>query len=236
MLDNHTRSEISRGLRDAGPLLLAVAPYGMVLGAQASHIGFDPLSIGLMTGLNFAGGSEFAALRFWSDSPPFFLLVLLTFLINSRHIVMGAVLAPYMKHIPLRKAIPALFFMADEGWAVSYADTLRRSVNSKEPAFSWPYYWGACVPFYPVWVGFSCLGAALGPILGDVERFGFAMALPAVFIVLLKGMWKGFRKARPWGVSLVVSAGCSVLLPSGWYVLVGALAGIATAYYWSASE
>lgn len=56
---------------------------------------------------------------------------------------MGAALAPYLQHLPKRKIVPALFFMADEGWAISYADTLRRSLAGYETAFCWPYYWGA---------------------------------------------------------------------------------------------
>ena len=226
----YTRSEILRGAKDALPVMFAVAPYAMVLGAQASQVGLSLSEVGAMTGLNFAGGSEFAAIKLWAAVPPMLTIVLITLLINSRHIVMGASLAPYLQHLPRRKVIPALFFMADEGWAISYADTTRRALAQQQPAFSWPYYWGACLPFYPVWVGFAVLGAVLGPALGDLQVYGFAMAFPAVFIVLLRGMWKGPRLALSWLVSLLVAVVVYLTVPGAWFVFAGVTAGMLFTY------
>lgn len=233
----NVRSEAWRGIKDALPVFAAVAPYALVLGAQASRVNFSIADVGLMTGLNFAGGSEFAAVQLWASPPPLWTIVLVTFLINSRHIVMGAALAPFLRHLPKRKVLPALFFMADEGWAISYADTLRRSVNHPQGrAFSFPYYLGVCISFYPVWVGFSMLGALVGPRLGDIEAYGFAMAFPAVFLVLVRSMWKGMRAARPWLVSLVVAAVVYLLAPGGWFVIAGTLSGMLAAYLWEPAQ
>jgi predicted branched-subunit amino acid permease len=99
--------------------------------------------------------------------------------------------------------------------------------------FSLPYYAGAALAFYLTWVIFTTLGAALGPVLGDVEAYGFDMAFPAVFLVLLRGMWKGMAAARPWLVSLVVAALCYLLIAGAWYVAAGALSGLASAYFLS---
>ncbi len=128
-------------------------PDALVLRAQVSQVGLSVAEIGTMTGLNFAGSSEFAAIQLWGSPPPVLMIVLITLLINSRHVVMGAALAAYLRHLPTRKVLPALLFMADEGWAISFGDTLRRSVNQRTPAFSWPFYWGVCVSVYPVWGG-----------------------------------------------------------------------------------
>lgn len=233
MSAGQVRSEAWRGIKDALPVFAAVAPYALVLGAQASRINFSVADVGLMTGLNFAGGSEFAAIQLWASPPPLWTIVLVTFLINSRHIVMGAALAPFLRHLPKRKVLPALFFMADEGWAISYADTLKRSLShSQSRAFSFPYYLGVCISFYPVWVGFSILGTLVGPRLGDIEAYGFAMAFPAVFLVLVRSMWKSMRAARPWLVSLVVAAVVYLLAPGGWFVIAGTLSGMLAAYFW----
>jgi 4-azaleucine resistance transporter AzlC len=189
-----------------------------------------------MTALNFAGGSEFAAIQLWGTAPPVLTIALVTLLINSRHIVMGASLTPYLRDLPKRKVLPALFFMADEGWALSYSDTLKSARENRTPAFSWPFYLGSCTPFYPVWVGFAVLGALAGPILGDINSYGFAMAFPAVFIVLLRGMWKGVRFAGPWFVTLAVAIATYRLVPGAWFVLAGTLAGLISTYFWTANE
>ena len=51
--------------------------------------------------------------------------------------------------------------------------------------------------------------------MGDVRAYGFDMAFPAVFLVLLRGMWRGARAARPWLVSLLAAASTFLLVPGG---------------------
>lgn len=226
------QKEFVNGVKDAAPLLLAVAPYGIVLGAQAVNSGVSVIELTLMTAFNFAGGSEFAAIEMWKSPLPILTIILITFLINSRHIIMGAALTPYISHLPKKKIIPALFFMADEGWAVSYRHALK---NASKPypdnQLKLSYYMGACLPFYPVWVGAVILGGVLGPTFGDIEKYGFAIAFPAVFLVLLKGMWKGFYSARPWIVSLIVACSVYLLIPGHLYVLAGTFSGLLTAWF-----
>ena len=115
-----------RGVADASPLLPAVLAYGSVLGAQASQKGLRFLEVPLMTGSNYAGGSEFAAIGLWASPPPVLLIAAVTLLINSRHLIMGAAMAPFLGHLRRRTALVALFFLSDESWALSHADTPTR--------------------------------------------------------------------------------------------------------------
>lgn len=225
--------EFRRGALSCIPVLLGIVPYALVLGAQAAQKGLSVAEVPLMTGLNFAGGSEFAAIQLWTSPPHILLIAAITFLVNSRHLLMGAALAPFLRHLPKRKAFPALFLMCDESWAIGLADARQRAAAGIGPAFSLAFYASAALPFYVAWVVFTTLGAALGPVLGNVEAYGFDMAFPAVFLVLLKGMWTGMAAARPWMVSLVVAATTYLLVPGAWYVAAGALSGLVAAYFLS---
>ncbi|HEV7368088.1 AzlC family ABC transporter permease [Arenibaculum sp.] len=227
------RSEVTRGIAESVPVLLAVIAYGLVLGAQATQKGLRFLEVPLMTGSNYAGGSEFAAVGLWASPPPLLLIVGVTFLINSRHLLMGAVLTPFIQHLPRWKALVVLFFMSDESWALSYADTLKRAQAGARLPFSLGFYIGCAGTIYLGWLGSTTLGAAVGPLLGDVEAYGFDMAFPAVFLVIVAGMWKGPAAARPWLVSLVVAALTHLLVPGAWFVVAGTAAGLAAAF-WSA--
>lgn len=229
---SHTIPEFRRGLVEVFPAVTGILPYALVLGAQAAQKGLSAIEVPLMTGLNFAGGSEFAAIQLWTSPPHVLLIVAITFLINSRHILMGAALTPYLQHLPGRKAFPALFLLCDESWALGYADAQKRAAADHPIAFSLPYYLGTSAGIYAVWVAFTTAGAFLGPTIGDVEAYGFDMAFPAVFLVLLACMWKGTRAARPWLVSLVVAALTYLFVPGAWYVAAGALSGVAAAYAW----
>lgn len=206
-------------------MMLGFVPFALVLGAQAVQKGLAPLEVPLMTGMNFGGGSEFTAIRLWTSPPHVLLIVAMSFLVNCRHILMGAALAPYLRHLPRRRALPALFFMCDESWAMGVADARRRALG-----FSLSYYLGVSAGLYTVWVACTALGAIVGPMLGDIHAYGFDMAFPAVFLVLLRGMWQGMKAARPWLVSLVVAAATYLLVPGAWYVASGALAGLAAAW------
>jgi predicted branched-subunit amino acid permease len=115
-------SEGMRGIRTAIPVMLGFVPFGLVLGAQAVQMGFHVFEVPLMTGMNFGGGSEFVALSLWSSPPELLLIVAMTFLVNCRHLLMGAALAPFIQHLPKRTILPALFFMCDESWAMALTD------------------------------------------------------------------------------------------------------------------
>jgi 4-azaleucine resistance transporter AzlC len=181
-----------------------------------------------MTGLNFGGGSEFAAVELWTSPPHVLLIAAIVLLVNSRHFLMGAALAPLIRHLPKRKAFAALFFMCDESWAMGLADARRT-----ESGLSLGYYMGVSIGLYLTWIVFTALGAFVGSAFGDVTRLGFDMAFPAVFFVMLAGMWKGAAASRPWVVSLVVAATTHLLVPGAWYVPAGALSGVLAACFWA---
>ncbi|MHA6159824.1 AzlC family ABC transporter permease [Pseudomonas sichuanensis] len=220
-------SELRRGAVAALPMLLGFIPFALVLGAQASQHQLNAGEVALMTGLNFGGGSEFAAIELWTSPPAVLVIVAMTLLVNSRHLLMGATLAPYLRHLPLKQALGALFFMCDESWAMGLADARRRN------GFSLRYYMGVSLCLWATWVTFTTLGALVGPMLGDLRSYGFDMALAAVFLVLLKGMWKGVHAALPWLFSLLTAALFHLLIPGGWYVLAGTVAGLVSAYLWA---
>ena len=222
--------EFTRGLRASAPVLIGLVPAALVLGAQATAKGMAPLAVPLMTGLNFAGGSEFAAVGLWTSPPHLLLIAGVTLLVNSRHLVMGATLAPWLRRLPRRHVLPALFLMVDESWAMALADAKARRGDTSASAFSVRYFLGVSAGLYVNWLAFTALGALLGPVLGDLGRWGFDMAFPAVFLVLLRGMWKGVGAAVPWLVSLAVAAGVTLAAPGAWYVPAGAAAGIAAAW------
>lgn len=63
-------------------MMLSFVPFGLLLGVQAGQEGLSGVEVPLMTGLNFGGGSEFAAVGLWTSPPLILLIVAITFLIN----------------------------------------------------------------------------------------------------------------------------------------------------------
>jgi len=230
-----TRSELLRGAMAGLPLIFGFLPFAIVLGAQAVQKGLSVLEITLMTGLSFAGGSDFASIQVWTWPPQILLIAMITFLINSRYILMSASITPYIQHLPKRTTLPMLFFLCDVVWVLSVSDSRKRQNEGKPFGFSTPYYIGSGLTFYIAWVAFTFLGASLGPLLGNLKDYGFDMAIAAVFLVMLKGIWRGWKKARPWLVSLIVAVLTYKFIPGPWYVISGTTCGLISAYFWTES-
>lgn len=222
-------SEMRRGVLTALPVLLGIFPLGVILGAQAAHVGQAPITTLLMTGINLAGGSEFAALALWSAVPPILMIVISTFLINSRHIVLGTALAPYVRHEGGFRIALIYFLMCDETWALSMQDIQRRNLEAKPFAFH--FYLGVGLALWICW-WFSCfLGAAIGSSIGDLNKLGFSIALPATFIALAIAM-RPKKKINyiPIAMSFVASALTAKYGNSSYCVGAGVLAGLIGAY------
>lgn len=230
-------NQIFRGFLLTLPVMIGVIPLGIIFGAQAVQAGFEPLSAILMPAINFAGGSEFAVIPLWSIAPPVLLIIATTFLINSRHLVMSAALAPYLEGQPLYRIALIYFFMCDETWALSLQEMTRLEEKTKaKPYLDLSFYFGIGVSLWITWLTSCSLGVFLGSISGDLSIYGFNMAMPATFIALCAAMWplkrykKDYAKLLPVITAALVSALVNLKLGSAYSVGLGVLAGITTAF------
>ena len=171
-----------RGMRVAVPVMMGFIPVGLILGATGAHAGLSPFGMGLMTGINYAGGSEFAALALWSAFPPILTIAMSTWLINSRHIMLSAALTPYVKGLSLSKTLLVFFFMCDETWALSMEDiNKRRKAGASDiDAFNVPFYFGVALTLWVTWWASALAGAAIGTGLG-AHRLGLYHGLSCHF-------------------------------------------------------
>ena len=215
-------AEFRTGFATILPAMIAVVPFGLLLGAAAAQKGLSVLEVVLMSALVFAGSSQFVAVDLWSDPAPWAALGFAALLINLRHVLMGASIAGKLGAFPRWGRALAVFFLADEAWAMAERRALTYTLT---PAF----YAGLVVFFYLSWIFWTALGAAIGPALGDPAALGFDFAFTAIFIGLVAGFWKGPRTGFVIAASAVTAALVHRAVEGPWYVLAGALAGIAVA-------
>lgn len=224
-------SEIRRGFLAALPLCMGFIPLALIMGAQCSQQGISTMGSYLLPAINFAGGSEFAAIGLWSAIPPVLLIVMTTFFINSRHIIMGANLAPYIRQEGTLRIMLIYFLMCDETWSLSMQDIQRRSQENLTP-FSFGYYIGVGLSLWSMWSISTLCGSITGRILGDLSQWGFAMALPATFIGLSVAMRprKDMLLYIPVCCSFALSGLCYLFIDGKYSVALGAFGGLGCAY------
>jgi 4-azaleucine resistance transporter AzlC len=216
-------AEARDGFRDIFPAAAAAIPIGLLFGALAAGKGLSPAEVALMSGLVFAGGAQFAGVEVWRDPAPVALLAFSTLLINARHVLMGASLAPKTGLFAPWQRLANFYVLADENWAMSER---RARIRPLTPA----YMAAMGAVFWLNWVAWSSLGAVAGSFLGDPKRLGADFAFTALFIGLVAGFWKGRGTAATVAASAAVSALVYVTAGAPWHVAAGALAGIAAAY------
>lgn len=223
------RDDIRRGLSDIWPAAVAAAPIGLLFGAVAASKGLSPLEILLMSATVFAGGAQFAAVELWATPAPVAAIVFSTLLINARHVLMGASLAPKLEGFSRWQKFIGLYYMADENWALAEK---RARTHRLTPA----YWFAMVIPFVAGWLVNSTLGATIGAVLGDPKRLGADFAFTALFIALVAAFWKG--RVTFWTVVAAGLASAVTYRLAGppWHVAAGALCGLLAAWLAAATE
>jgi 4-azaleucine resistance transporter AzlC len=217
-----SRSEFVQGLTDIVPVIVAACPIGLLWGTLAVGKGLSTLEAGLMSAAVFAGAAQFVALELWSDPAPWLFLTLTVFIVNIRHLLMGASLARHMGAIPSQWRAPILFLMADENWAFCERRALTRPLTLQ-------YYLGLGLPMVVVWVTSTIIGALAGQLLGDPKAYGFDFAMAAMFIAILAGFWKGPRTGVVLATSAAVAAIAKLAIGGAWFIVLGGIAGAVVA-------
>ena len=94
------------GVRSEIPLLIGVFPFGLIYGALAINAGLSAAAAQLMSSLVFAGSAQFITTELVSQAAPGLVIVLTIAVVNLRHMLYSASLAPYVASLPTRwKAI-----------------------------------------------------------------------------------------------------------------------------------
>ena len=214
----YTLKGLLEGLRQAIPIAIGVYIYGLVVGILTKQAGLSLVESLLMSGLVFAGASQFTALGLWVVPLPSLTIILTTLIINLRHLLMGAALRPWFSHLNFWQRYASLFFVTDENWALTMS---RFAKGGRDAAF----LVGSGVALYIAWTGATLTGHLLGSAIQDPTKWGLDFAFTAVFVALLVGLWKGKSNLLPWVVAAAVAVATAYLLPGKWYILCGGLAG-----------
>ncbi|WP_417307659.1 AzlC family ABC transporter permease [Devosia sp.] len=207
------------GMRLFVPIAISVAAYGVVWGVLAGQAGMTALEVLLMSALVFAGASQFVVLDMWTPgSLPIASIIIATAIVNLRVLLMTASLKPLAAHLPLPRALAAMFLVSDENWALTMTEV-------RNGRGSIAFLLGAGTLCWAAWLLSTMAGRLLGAFIDDPRTYGLDFAFTATFIALLLGMWKGRGDLVPWLVGGLVAMAVSQWIEGNWYIIAGGLAG-----------
>ena len=172
--------DIKTAIKDTLPTVFGYIGIGVAFGIIASSAGFNPFIVGMMSLFIYAGGAQFITVSMLSSGFPILSIVLATFLVNSRMILMSMSVAPFFKNYSIIKNISIGTFLTDESFALGM-----NKQNYTNGRLTYEWFNTANLVSYFTWVASSVLGALLGGIVRDPKVLGLDFALVAMFIGLL---------------------------------------------------
>lgn len=179
--ESSKRSEFWAGVRATLPLELGAIPFGIIFGAVAVNAGLSSQAAAAMSAFVFAGSSQFVAAGLISSGAGIALIVLTTLIVNLRHALYAASLAPHVKHLPQRWLLPLGFWLTDESFLV----VMERYQGSDSSAHKHWFYLGSALTMYTNWQIFTWIGIFAGQSIPNPLAWGLDFALPVTFIGML---------------------------------------------------
>ncbi len=207
------------GVRDELPLLVGVFPFGIIYGALAVQVGIPASAAQAMSLIVFAGSSQFAIAQLVHQSASAAIIVLTVAVINLRHLLYSASLAPYLKRLPLRYKMLLSYLMTDEAYAVAILNYQQQGDRPQ----AHQYYLGAGFALWFTWQISTALGLQAGTFLP--AHLSLEFALPLTFIAMLVPV----LRTRPLLASALSAGLIAVLarsLPYQLGLILAALTGI----------
>jgi 4-azaleucine resistance transporter AzlC len=207
-----------RGVIEIMPVAIFLVPFGIAFGVAASAKGIDAEVSLLMSMAVYAGAAQFAVLDLWYAPLPLLTMALTVLAVNARHLLLGAALAPWLLQVPLARRLAALLLLSDANFAHAMSARDRSEVDAG-------ILLGSGLAMWVIWIVTTAVGVFAGAMLGDLTRFGFDAVMVTYFAAIIVGQWKGLPDLLPWIAAAAVAMAGFYLLPAGWHIIAGALAG-----------
>jgi 4-azaleucine resistance transporter AzlC len=217
------------GFVAVAPLVPGVAVFALVYGVVARQVGLSLLATTMMSALVFAGAAQFTAVSMWGLASGA-LIVVTTLMINLRHLLMGALMAPHLRGQSATWKALLAFGLVDESYALAISRYLRGE-GSRE------FFLGVNVALYVAWVLSGLTGGVLGGLVMQPARWGIDLVFPLAFLGLLVPLL-----TRPVTGAVAAASGLVAVVAAPWLpgkgnlvlaILLGSGVGTALEAWWT---
>lgn len=199
---------------DSLPILVGVVPFGITFGVVARAVGLTGAETMLMSAVVFAGAAQFVCITMIGmGAVDATWIILTTFLINMRHLLMGASISSYVAELPLVRQAVLAFGMTDESYAVSME-------RIHKLGYSESYHLGANFSMYGTWLLATFIGVVAGNYIPDPLEWGLDFAMPVTFLAILIPKMRSKTTMLVSLAAALTAAFCAANLPGKWYIVI----------------
>ena len=168
----------TRGMLDISPHMLSVIPFGIICGAIGVELGFHPYLVYAMSFIIFGGASQIVFLQL-SGGASSLVAVASVGIINSRHLLYGAVLSEYLEKLSFIKKLLISYVVVDQG----FAESNKFFKKNRSEEFLHYHLIGTGCTMWVCWQIATLSGIVLGSFVP--EELGLTFAIPLTFIAIV---------------------------------------------------
>lgn len=206
------RKEVRYAFQKTSPVMLGFLFLGAGYGIYMHKLGFNFLYPLLMAATIFAGSVEFVIGNLLVQSFQPLTVLILTSLVNSRHIFYGITMLK--KYSNTGKLKPILIFgMCDESFSLNATLKVPDSLDR-----SYVYFYITAFNYFS-WVAGAGLGGLLGGMI-NLNLAGLDFVMTALFIVLFTEQLKNARTQRDALIGLAFAIICLLFCNKNVFLLV----------------
>lgn len=201
------------------PIVMGYIPIGLAFGILAANVGLSSSETTSMSIIVYAGSAQLISLSLIENQAGLLTIVMTTFLVNLRHTLMSAALAPHLGHLNRLQQVLFAYELTDESFAIHSRD-FKEEIN---PPVIRILTTNALA--HLSWIGGSVLGFYTGALFTNLESWGIDYALPAMFIALLAIQLEDKKKYIVAALSMLFSSLLFLQHDGHWYIIAATLAG-----------
>lgn len=169
-------------LRDTLPILAGYLVLGLGFGFMLADEGFDTYWALIMSCTMYAGSMQYVGVVIIADAVSVSYAVMMTLLVNIRHIFYGVSLIDKYRGTGWRRFY-MMFALTDETYSLVSTRELPPDVNSKN------YYFFVSLFDQLYWICGCCLGCFLGNFFDEFNSAGIEYAMTALFVCIFADQW-----------------------------------------------
>ena len=170
-------SDYLQGVKAGVPIILGIIPVGVAFAIMARQSGFSILETIMMSATVFAGASQMVSVNMYSQGADLLAIILATFVINLRHLIMSTCIMHKMKSDNVLMKALVSFGITDESFAIF------TNLESEEATIG--FFMGLISVTYSTWVLSTVLGVISVKLLPAIIANSLGISLYAMFIALL---------------------------------------------------
>ncbi len=203
------------GVIGAWPICLGYLAIGLAFGVIAQKAGLSPVEIGLMSLLVYAGSAQFIAVSMLSAGAGIVPIVITTFTVNLRHLLMSSSLSTFMRNLGTGRLSLFAYGVTDESFALN-------SAKFRDGKWDWRRALVLNHATNLTWIASTVAGGFGGQFI-PAGAFGIDYALSAMFICLLIFQLRGKLYVLVAVISGALAVGLSLLIPGNAYIVIASV-------------